>query len=151
MARESQDGLLVYLGISAAVHSHRGCLPFRGGKRPNRNLGRYGQLGMKDSQFPANQEIQGPVLHAFTMDRKFYEDCTYWKSVLGFDSGTAYVQHSRSWQVGSDPRHGTFDFAGALPGADRSDLGGQRPEQTEPLFRVRICRCQWLDCTEPQY
>ena len=44
MARESQDGLLVYLGISAAVHSHRGCLPFRGGKRPNRNLGRYGLI-----------------------------------------------------------------------------------------------------------
>ena len=27
MARESQDGLLVYLGISAAVHSHRGACP----------------------------------------------------------------------------------------------------------------------------
>ena len=150
MARESQDGLLVYLGISAAVHSRRGCLPFRGGKRPNRNLGRYGQLGMKDSQFPVNQEIQGPVLHAFTMDRKFYEECTYWNP-FWFDSGIAYVQHSRSWQVGSDPRHGTFDFAGALPGADRSDLGGQRSKPSGPLFCLRIRRCQWLDRTEPQY
>ena len=89
MARESQDGLLVYLGISAAVHSHRGCLPFRGGKRPNRNLGRYGQLGIKDSQFPVNQEIQGPVLHAFTMDREVLRGLHLLESVLGFDSGIA--------------------------------------------------------------
>jgi hypothetical protein len=33
---------------------------------------------MKDTQFPVDQEIQSPVLHAFTLDRKFYEDCTYW-------------------------------------------------------------------------
>ena len=99
MARESQDGLLVYLGISAAVHSHRGCLPFRGGKRPNRNLGRYGQLGMKDSQFPANQEIQGPVLHAFTMDRKFYEDCTYWNPFRGSTPGlpTSNIRDLGKW------------------------------------------------------
>jgi hypothetical protein len=38
----------------------------------------FGPMGMKDTQFPVNQEIQSPVLHAFTMDRKFYEDCTYW-------------------------------------------------------------------------
>jgi hypothetical protein len=33
----------------------------------------------------------------------------------------------RPWQVGSDPGDWAFDLAGALPGADRSDLGGQRP------------------------
>jgi hypothetical protein len=36
--------------------------------------------------------------------------------------------------MGPDPRDRPFDLAGALPGADRSDLGGQRPEQTQPLF-----------------
>jgi D-alanyl-D-alanine carboxypeptidase len=43
----------------------------------------FGPMGMKDTQFPTNQEIQSPVLHAFTMDRKFYEDCTYWNAALG--------------------------------------------------------------------
>ena len=105
MARESQDGLLVYLGISAAVHSHRGCLPFRGGKRPNRNLGRYGQLGMKDTQFPVNQKIQGPVLHAFTMDRGFYEDCTYWNPFWARRQGCPRPT-STTWEMGPDPRTG---------------------------------------------
>ena len=111
----------------------------------------FGQLGMKDTQFPVNQEIQGPVLHAFTMDRKFYEDCTYWNPFWGSTPGlpTSNIHDLGKW--GPILGHRTFDFAGALPGADRSDLGGQRPEQTGPLFRLRICRCQWLDCTEPQY
>ena len=47
----------------------------------------FGPLGMKDTQFPLNQEIQGPVLHAFTMDRKFYEDCTYWNPFWGSTPG----------------------------------------------------------------
>jgi len=38
----------------------------------------FGPMGMKDTQFPVDQEIPSPVLHAFTMDRKIYEDCTYW-------------------------------------------------------------------------
>jgi CubicO group peptidase (beta-lactamase class C family) len=87
----------------------------------------FGPLGMKDTQFPLNQEIQGPVLHAFTTDRKYYEDCTYWNPFWGFDAGVAHVQPSRPWQVGSDPGDWAFDVAGALPGADRSDLGGQWP------------------------
>ena len=37
----------------------------------------FGRLGMKDTQSPVDQDIQRPVLHAFTMDRKTYEDCTY--------------------------------------------------------------------------
>ena len=37
----------------------------------------FGPMGMKDTQFPVDQNIQSPVLHAFTMDRKVYEDCTY--------------------------------------------------------------------------
>jgi D-alanyl-D-alanine carboxypeptidase len=36
-----------------------------------------GPTGMADTQFPDSQEIQSPALHAFTMDRKIYEDCTY--------------------------------------------------------------------------
>ena len=111
----------------------------------------FGPLGMKDTQFPVNQEIQSPVLHAFTMDRKFYEDCTYWNPFWGSTPGlpTSNIHDLGKW--GPILGHWTFDLAGALPGADRSDLGGQRPEQTGPLFCLRICRCQWLDCTEPQY
>lgn len=44
-------------------------------------------MGMKDTQFPNNQEIQSPVLHAFTMDRKFYGDCTYWNPSWGSSPG----------------------------------------------------------------
>jgi D-alanyl-D-alanine carboxypeptidase len=47
----------------------------------------FGPLGMKDTQYPVNQEIQSPVLHAFTMDRKFYEDCTYWNPFWGSTPG----------------------------------------------------------------
>lgn len=34
-------------------------------------------LGLKDTQFPVDQEIQAPVLHSYVNDRKFYEDATY--------------------------------------------------------------------------
>jgi D-alanyl-D-alanine carboxypeptidase len=47
----------------------------------------FGPLHMKDTQFPVNQEIQSPVLHAFTMDRKVYEDCTYWNPFWGSTPG----------------------------------------------------------------
>ena len=47
----------------------------------------FGPMGMKNTQFPINQEIQSPVLHAFTMDRKFYEDCTYWNPFWGSTPG----------------------------------------------------------------
>ena len=43
----------------------------------------FGPLGMRDTQFPRGQEIQAPVLHAFTMDRHVYEDCTYWNPSWG--------------------------------------------------------------------
>jgi CubicO group peptidase (beta-lactamase class C family) len=44
-------------------------------------------MGMKDTQFPVDQHIQSPVLHAFTMDRKVYEDCTYWNPFWGSTPG----------------------------------------------------------------
>jgi CubicO group peptidase (beta-lactamase class C family) len=47
----------------------------------------FGPLHMKDTQFPVNQEIQSLVLHAFTMDRKVYEDCTYWDPFWGSKPG----------------------------------------------------------------
>ena len=47
----------------------------------------FGPLHMKDTQFPVDQEIQSPVLHAFTMDRKVYEDCTYWNPFWGSTPG----------------------------------------------------------------
>jgi D-alanyl-D-alanine carboxypeptidase len=36
-----------------------------------------GPLGLKDTQFPLDQEIQAPVLHSYIEDRNFYEDATY--------------------------------------------------------------------------
>jgi CubicO group peptidase (beta-lactamase class C family) len=47
----------------------------------------FGPMGMKDTQFPIDQSIQSPVLHAFTMDRKIYEDCTYWNPFWGSTPG----------------------------------------------------------------
>jgi D-alanyl-D-alanine carboxypeptidase len=47
----------------------------------------FGPLGMKDTQFPINQEIQRPVLHAFTSDRGIYEDCTYYNPFWGSTPG----------------------------------------------------------------
>jgi D-alanyl-D-alanine carboxypeptidase len=42
---------------------------------------------MRNTQFPVDQEIQSPVLHAFTKDRGFYEDCTYWNPSWGSTPG----------------------------------------------------------------
>lgn len=43
--------------------------------------------GLNDTQAPTDQEIQPPVLHAYSSDRGVYEDCTYynpsWGSVPG--------------------------------------------------------------------
>jgi D-alanyl-D-alanine carboxypeptidase len=36
--------------------------------------------------------------------------------------------------MGPDPRDWPFDLTGAFPGADRSDLGGQRQEQPDLYF-----------------
>jgi D-alanyl-D-alanine carboxypeptidase len=47
----------------------------------------FGPMGMKDTRFPINQEIESPVLHAFTMDRGPYEDCTYWNPFWGSTPG----------------------------------------------------------------
>ncbi len=59
----------------------------------------FGPMGMKDTQFPVNQEIQRPVLHAFTMDRKFYEDCTYWNPFWGSTPGlpTSNIHDVGKW------------------------------------------------------
>ena len=47
----------------------------------------FGPMRMKDTQYPVDQDIQRPVLHAFTMDRKIYEDCTYWNPFWGSTPG----------------------------------------------------------------
>lgn len=59
----------------------------------------FGPLGMKDTQFPTNQDIQSPVLHAFTMDRKIYEDCTYWNPFWGSTPGlpTSNIHDLGKW------------------------------------------------------
>ena len=54
----------------------------------------FGPLGMKDTRFPVNQEIQSPVLHAFTQERQVYEDCTYgnpfWGSTPALPTSNLY-------------------------------------------------------------
>ena len=47
----------------------------------------FGPMGMKETQFPIDQTISAPVLHAFTNDRKVYEDCTYWNPFWGSTPG----------------------------------------------------------------
>lgn len=44
-------------------------------------------MHMTGTSFPANEEIPGPVLHAFTKERKLYEDCTYWNPSWGSTPG----------------------------------------------------------------
>ena len=43
----------------------------------------FGPMHMSNTQVPAGQDIQAPVLHAFTLDRHVYEDCTYWNPSWG--------------------------------------------------------------------
>jgi D-alanyl-D-alanine carboxypeptidase len=59
----------------------------------------FGPMGMKDTQFPVNQKIQGPVLHAFTAERGFYEDCTYWNPSWGSTPGlpTSNIHDLGKW------------------------------------------------------
>jgi D-alanyl-D-alanine carboxypeptidase len=59
----------------------------------------FGPMGMKDTQFPVDQEIQSPVLHALTLDRKFYEDCTYWNPFWGSTPGlpTSDIHDMGKW------------------------------------------------------
>jgi D-alanyl-D-alanine carboxypeptidase len=44
-------------------------------------------MRMRDTSFPSNEEIPGPVLHAFTKERGLYEDCTYWNPAWGSTPG----------------------------------------------------------------
>ena len=46
------------------------CSPGLSGRWYDKTM--FGRLGMKDTQSPVDQDIQRPVLHAFTMDRKTY-------------------------------------------------------------------------------
>jgi D-alanyl-D-alanine carboxypeptidase len=59
----------------------------------------FGPLNMKDTQFPVDQTIPSPVLHAFTMDRKVYEDCTYWNPFWGSTPGlpTSSIHDIGKW------------------------------------------------------
>ena len=42
-----------------------------------------GPLGLRDTRAALDQTIQEPVLHAFSSDRKVYEDSTYWNPSWG--------------------------------------------------------------------
>ncbi len=44
-------------------------------------------LGLADTRFPSDQQIQSPVLHAFSTDRGLYEESTYWNPSWGSTPG----------------------------------------------------------------
>jgi D-alanyl-D-alanine carboxypeptidase len=98
----------------------------------------FGPTGMKDTQFPVDQEIQSPVLHVFTLDRKFYEDCTYWNPSWGSTPGlpTSNIHDLGKW----DPILGTGRLIS--PAHFQEQIAptsvGKRPEQAQPLF------CLWI-------
>ena len=71
-------------------------------------------MRMKDTFFPSNEEIPGPVLHAFTKERGVYEDCTYWNPLWGSTPG---LPISNLYDIGKwGPILGNrpFDFSRAL-------------------------------------
>ncbi len=73
------DNVILGQVIERATHESIGQLEEENIFRPMR---------MKDTSFPANEEIPGPVLHAFTSERnKTYEDCTYWNPSWGSTPG----------------------------------------------------------------
>ena len=46
-----------------------------------------GPHGFDDTQFPTDQNIQEPVLHAYSNDRKIFEDSTHWNPSWGSATG----------------------------------------------------------------
>jgi CubicO group peptidase (beta-lactamase class C family) len=46
-----------------------------------------GPNGLTETYYPQDQEIRRPVLHAYTSDRKMYEDCTYYNPSWGSHPG----------------------------------------------------------------
>jgi CubicO group peptidase (beta-lactamase class C family) len=46
-----------------------------------------GPEGLKDTRYPSDQEIQEPVLHAFSNDRGVFEDATYFNPSWGAGNG----------------------------------------------------------------
>jgi D-alanyl-D-alanine carboxypeptidase len=65
----------------------------------------FGTMGMRETQFPLNQEIRGPVLHAFTKDRGVYEDNTYWNASCGSTPGLpiSNIHDLGKWGQFSEP------------------------------------------------
>jgi len=55
--------------------------------------------GLNDTKVATNQEIQPPVLHAFTKDRGIYEDCTYYNASWGSVPGilTSNLRDMGKW------------------------------------------------------
>ncbi|GMU58217.1 MAG: hypothetical protein AMXMBFR33_73630 [Candidatus Xenobia bacterium] len=58
-----------------------------------------GPLGLKDTQYPLDQSIQEPVLHAYSLDRKVYEDSTYWNPSWASSTGglTSNIHDLGKW------------------------------------------------------
>lgn len=59
----------------------------------------FGPMRMNDTRYPVDQQIPSPVLHAFTMDREVYEDCTYWNPFWGSTPGlpTSTIRDLGKW------------------------------------------------------
>jgi CubicO group peptidase (beta-lactamase class C family) len=90
-----QDGRMNYAPGTSQNYSHTenvmlGQVMQRATGRPMKELCDHlilRPLGLRDTQFPTDQRIQNPVLHAYTADRSVYEDCTYWNPFWGSTPG----------------------------------------------------------------
>ena len=101
-------------------------------------------MSMNDTQFPVDQEIQSPVLHAFTLDRKFYEDCTYWNPFFRRRCQPPTLTIGQMGPIRDRP----LDLAGHFS-SKSPRLCRQGPERARPLFCLWIRRLQRLDHPKP--
>ena len=110
----------------------------------------FGPMGMKDTQFPVDQDIQRPVLHAFTADRKIDQDCTYWNPFWGSTPGLPTSDIHDLGQMGPilgpaaliSPAHFREQIA-------PTSVGKGKSKPIPPLFCLWICRRQWLARAKP--
>ncbi|WP_341909617.1 serine hydrolase domain-containing protein [Polaromonas sp. YR568] len=85
IAYSVQGGLMGYPPGTSQRYSHTECVLL--GRVIEKAMGQslkslyethiLGPVGLQDTQFPLDQEIQAPVLHSYIEDRGVYEDATY--------------------------------------------------------------------------
>lgn len=85
IAYSVQGGLMGYAPGTSQKYSHTECIMLtqvieRATGQSMKSLYEInilGPVGLRDTQFPLDQEIQAPVLHSYVEDRGFYEDATF--------------------------------------------------------------------------